>query len=224
MIGPAITTLATFTADHAVGLVLAQGPLNGGNVPRLPSPPFLGHLLFESPWPAIIVLVFAAVVVFITSNQKARARSGLLMAGGLVAIAIAIWFSAHFVMTTREDLRARTFALIGAVIRVDIPKANEYLDPEAVAYFPEEPSGIRILDWVTPNLSGQYRVHEWAVLDQQASIDGPTSARTQFRVRVTAEQSSLPYIGWVRFNWRKDAEGQWRVKSVEEIARNALGG
>lgn len=218
-----LTTLALASLQAA-----GQVPTSRGSIPALPKPPFLERYFLEAPLIPVGLLLLAALAVFILMNQQGRARRGALIAAGLAVLAAAVGLTARSVTTTREALRARTFELIAAVVRVDIPKLEQILDPDAVAYFSEAPgdpgrpggsSGVRILTWITPALSSQYRVREWAVLDQQASIDGPGIARTQFRVRVTAEDYGMPYLGWVRFNWRKDASGAWRVRSVEEIAR-----
>lgn len=203
-------------------LTLAATPSNRGNVPPLPSPPALARYLLENPWPLAVTLALAAIVVFAVFNQRAELRRGLVFAGALLAAAAGVWVTGRTVITPREHLRQRTYELIGAVLRGESAGMARILEPEAVAYFPEAPDGVRILDWVAPNLTGVYRVREWAVLEEQASIDGPNVARTQFRVRVSDENHGLPYLGWVRFNWRQDPSGAWRVKSVEEVARGVI--
>ncbi|MCC6676021.1 MAG: hypothetical protein IT436_02650 [Phycisphaerales bacterium] len=222
MTGPLITPQVSSGAGLDLLFTLAQTPNSRGKVSPLPSPPVFTRYLFENPWPGVIVLVLAAVVMFIVLNQRGRLTQGAAIAATLVAAAAGLWFTARSVVTPREQLRRQTYTLIGAVLRGDEPRMRQILEPEAIAYFPEAESGVRILDWVGPNLSEAYRIREWAVLDEQASMDGPGTARTQFHVRVTAEDSGLPYLGWVRFNWRQDADG-WKVKSVEEIARGLPG-
>lgn len=222
MTGPLITPYVTSGAPLNFILILAQAPSNRGKVPQLPGPPPIARYLFENPWPGVILLVLAAVVVFAVLNQRGRLTRGAAIAAALIAAAAGLWFTARAVVTPREHLRRQTYTLIGAVLRGDEARMRQILEPEAFAYFPEAENGVRILDWAGPNLSEAYRIREWAVLDEQASMDGPGTARTQFHVRVTAEDSGLPYLGWVRFNWRHDSDG-WMVKSVEELARGLPG-
>lgn len=203
-------------------LLIAQAPLTGGKVEPLPGSPFMARFLFENPWPGMIALALSAVVVFVILNQRGRLLQGAALAGGLAGLAGVVWLTARLVETPREALRARTSALIAAVLRGDDARMREILEPEAVAYFPEAPGGVRILDWVPSNLTETYRIREWAILEEQSSLDGPGTARTQFHVRVSADDSGLPYLGWVRFNWREDPEG-WKVRSVEEVARGLRG-
>jgi len=176
----------------------------------------------ENPWPGVVVLGLAAIVVLLVLNQRGQPRRGLAIAAALIAAAAGVWMTARAVVTPREHLRGQTATLVRAVLRGDGPGMARILEPQAVAYFPEAPDGVRILDWVPRNLTDMYRIREWAILDEQASIDGPNVARTQFHVRVSADDYGLPYLGWVRFNWRQDSDG-WRVKSVEEIARGLPG-
>lgn len=183
----------------------------------------MARYFLENPWPGVILVGLAALVVFVVFNQRAKLKQGLVIAAVLAAAAAGLWFTARTVVTQREELRRQTAILIGAVIRGDDARMRQILEPDATAYFPENPNGVRILDWVGPNLAQAYRVREWAILEEQASIDGPATARTQFHVRVSSEDSGLPYLGWVRFNWRWDQAGGWKVKSVEEMARG-IGG
>lgn len=219
---PAVSGVMTL---QIASVANAQGPLNKGPaVPPLPSSPVVARYLFENPWPLVVVLVVACIGVLVAMNQRGRAKQGVAIAAGLALAAAGVWLTAKLVVTPREGLRKQTYRLIDAVIRVDAARAGQILEPEAVAYFREMPTGTAIMPWISTNLSGQYRVREWAVLEEQATIDGPNAARTQFHVRVTAEDYGLPYLGWVRFNWRKDASGAWRVKSVEEMGRGIGGG
>lgn len=207
-------------------LLLAQAGLftqsdAAQRVPSLPAPPALEHYLLENPWPLVIVLVVAALVAAALLNRRARGRQALLAAGGLLIVAGAVIAAAALVTTTRETLIQRTRELVDATAKADIAALQDMLasDVELRTFFFDRgrPRG-ELLDDVRRYMGQEYPVQSHREDSAQATIDGRNAARTQVHVVVRAREVTMydvPVGSWWRIEWRKDDDGQWRVRGLE---------
>jgi len=208
-------------------ILLAQSsPLTSGvTPPPLDSPPLLPRLIFEQPLPLVALFIGGAVVAFVVLNRRFKAKQGVLAAGGLLLAAGALWLTASLVQTDREQIMAETSRLIGATTRVDTAALDNLLAPDVRLF-----AGPRIGDSRIPSagwdkkailentdryLRAIYKVDEAAVLEMQGTMDGPTSGRTQARIRTTVV--GAPFISWWRVTWRRSGEGRWEVTAIEPL-------
>lgn len=196
-------------------------PTQPASVPALPAPPLLERLLFENPWPAIGALLAAALVAAWLLNKQSRAREGLLAAGGLAVLALAVYIASAVVTTQREVLAARTRELINLTAAADTTGLEPLMARDVTfRAFLTQQSYQRdaILDLVRRYPGQMYPVKSHRIDRVQATIDGPNAARTQTHVTTESPEATLynlPTGSWWRLNWRKDPDGQWRLTGIE---------
>ncbi|MBC7833986.1 MAG: hypothetical protein H7Y88_02670 [Phycisphaerales bacterium] len=198
------------------------GAGGGGEPPRLPAPPALESMFLETWWPALLLVVAGVATFIILSRRPATARRALPIGAALIVLGIAAAAISYTTTTRREALNVRTEELIAAVARTDEPALQAILAADAtasVAALNRELSRDAILNFVATNMKNEYAVKEFAILNTEAVIDGPNSARTQARVRVTPEAYPVPVLTWWRLHWRQDPSpgGLWRLTRIEGI-------
>lgn len=206
--------------------------LTDAPVARLPDPPALAHYLFESPWIPIAILVVAGVVGFVVLNRQGKARQGVFALLGGVVMAAMLALTAFLMETPREllirqtrDLVARTAAADTAGIR---PLLSDRVTMVCALPVPLSLPDTKqaLLDAVQLQLGTNFPVREHSIGGEQASIDGPNTARTQMRVWVTLEREQAMYGGpigsWWKIDWRKEGD-EWRVATITLLQLDGLG-
>jgi hypothetical protein len=163
----------------------------------------------------------AGWVVLNSQNRPRRARAAAL---GAVAVAIGLSVAARLIVTDRERMAETTVELVRATATVDLPTLEELLARDCIAMTAAPFAGVpfgrdgvdraTLLGYVQGYLGGNYRVAEYGVLETQVQFNGPTSARTQVRVRATSEKFGTPLISWWRIDWRKTTGG-WKAVLIE---------
>lgn len=201
---------------------LAQGfaSLDAPAPPPLPSPPFLERYLFEFPWPAAVVLVAVAVIAGVTLTRAGRRSAGWgVMAIGAVAAAGVIGL-AYWVVTDRERVSQSTRELINAVAAGDAAAVEALLTDDAVLIAPPL-SADRVRKPAIVTRVGRdfapghvYHLREHGVTALQATMDGPTRARVQVKVRVVPEITGSPVPSWWRIDLTRGADGRWRISGI----------
>jgi hypothetical protein len=186
----------------------------------LPADPLWERWLLESPWPAAGLLALAGVVAFAVLNRRARAGAA---AGSLVAAILAgagVILLARFITTDRETLRARSASLVAAVASRDQALVGSLLAP--TARLAKWPLALTGRDAIVDRVGSVPAIHEWALLEAQASLDGPAVARTQIKLRITPDQTRAPNLSWWRLDWQRDAQGHWVVIQIEPLAIHGI--
>lgn len=212
--------------------LLAQFLPPPAKVPPLPSPPLLPRLFLEQPTPLAVALVIATIVSMAVLNRRGKAVQGTVAAAFGVLVA-AVIILATAVQTDRERIAAATEDLVNAAAAVDQTALDRMLAPDvrllAQARINEQvqregpkltDSGwdkATILAQADEYLKGPFKVSSAAVLETQALLDGPTSGRTQVRVRAVPEIYNFPVITWWRVTWRKGSDGQWQAIAIEPL-------
>ncbi len=197
----------------------AQDLLSGGpDIRPLPAPSLVESMLFEGSLALWIGLAVAAVVLFVGLSTRGKPKLGALLAAGALLLAAGAWGTSALVTTEREVILDRTNALIDATVAADTRALERLLDPEvrlSIRGLGTDMPRARILTLVDAQLGGPYRITDHAVLERQATLDGPTAARAQFSIRVDGERFGR--IGsWWAIDWRERPEG-WRVVSIEAL-------
>jgi hypothetical protein len=189
--------------------------------PALPSSPVWERYLLENPYPAVILLLIGAMVVWRIMNNAMKRREAAIGAAACVVVAGGVFVLARTVETTRERLKGLTFALVRSTAEADIASLDPLLDDKITLFRPGGGPSLdkgETLERVRNDLGKSFRVKEWAVLELQADVDTPTSAMTQARIRVTLQMSAFPTISWWKLDWRRDAAGVWRVISIDPVS------
>lgn len=217
-------TWAGFAAD-----ALAQGqggPLSFLELPEptpLPGSPLLTRLLFENPLPLTLILLVAALVLYVVFNSRAKYKQGLVAAGLCVLAAGGVWVTAAIVQTDHEKLRATARELTDAVATADVGELEDLLGPDArLSSVPTlgEISRHAIIEAVRANLGPgkRFEVDEHSIQEIQTAVDGPRSGRVQLRVRVQVKQMGYPNISWWALGFSLGDDGTWRVISIRALA------
>jgi hypothetical protein len=219
------------------GALLAQAGANpdAAGVPGLPSPPWLETVLFENPWTLMVGVLAAGALSCWWLNRAERGRAAAAVLVGAVAVTIGLFFTARLVTTERELLMDRTGALVDAAARADLVAIERMLAPDVrVVVFGRERgfTAQTIPRWIDDHMrpgTGMYALRAHSVGRLSATIDGPNTARTQCRVRVTTERVPLTTGSWWRISWRKDpvpaggtGADAWHVTQIEALQIDAV--
>lgn len=209
--------------------LLAQVP--GLDIPTpsgLPSPGPVSLYLFERPMLPAAVLLVSAVVLYVVCNTRGKPGRGFALAGAMVALAGALVLTASFVRTDREILLEQSRRLVRAVATADPATAGAILADDC-RLEPRGPVPAADRDRILALLASDFAsgasnaVREHAILEAQASIDGPNVGRAQIKVRVTPESTGAPFFSWWLLDFRSDPPGGWRVTRITPLSLSGWG-
>jgi hypothetical protein len=159
----------------------------------------------------------AAIVVFFTLAARSKLKAGAGTAAILLAIAGGLWLASTLVQTEREVLLDRLTTLVDVTARADTDALEDLLDEDlrvSIWGFATDMPKDRVLSLVRTQLAGARAVREHRVLERQAVLDGPRSARTQVSVRVDGDSYRLG--SWWAVNWQ-NRDDTWRVVEIEAL-------
>ncbi len=197
------------------------------SVRPLPARPFFSHLFFENPMPLVGLLLVASLVSFFALNARGRVQLGAIAGLLLATLAGGFYSLGRAVKTDLEALDDESERLVGAAARVDVRALGEVLAPDVKietalksGEIPEARGREAVLDAVRRTLGGAFVVKEHAILETQATLDGPQVGRTQVRVRATPSGGmyEVPVFSWWRLDWRRTPEGEWKSTAIEPLA------
>lgn len=205
--------------DFTPSAILAQLDFMGGaNIPPLPGAPLIERFFLTNPWPMMVIMAIAAIAVFVVLNARGKIKVALISAAVLLAAAAAIVLVATLIQTDREHMQARTRELVKAVAEVDRPALESlFSDDLTIRVFrvPPDADKDQIIAAVETQIGRLYKVNDYAVLEVQATLDGPRVARTQTRVRVGSDMGAIP--SWWRLDWVLENDAVWRVRRIEAL-------
>jgi len=222
MLDPDIALSSAWSGHWSGGLTLAQGLaqefLSSPDIRPLPEPGLVERLLFEGSTMLWVGLAVAGVVALVGLATRGQLKAGAGAFGVLAALALAAFVVPMLVETDREVVLGRVDELIDVTAAADADALGPMLDEGvrlSISGFAVEMPRDRILSLVRAQLGGPYRIREHRVLERQAVLDGPNSARTQVSVRVDGE--GYGRVGsWWAINWVDRGDG-WRVVSIEAL-------
>lgn len=186
----------------------------------LPAGPLWERWLLESPWPTAGLLALAGLVAFALLNRQGRAGAAVASAVAALALGAGVVVLANVVTTEREALRARSFSIVAAVAGRDQAMVGAMLAPNA--RLTKWPLALTGREAIVERVGSVPAIQEWALLEAQASLDGPAVGRTQIKLRITPDQTRVPNLSWWRLDWQRDAKGQWVVIQIEPLAVHGI--
>jgi len=179
-------------------------------------------MLFESPWYGATLLLLLAAVAYVVLNRRGKFLAGLLAALAVAIAAAGLIVLASVIETPRERMRAMAAQLVGAVATADVDTLDGLLSDDARLVYFLSPAGMgksEILGLVEQRFRGEYRVKEWSVLENQATMDGPEVGRVQIKVRVIAQDWNVPNVSWWKIDLRRDKQTQnFKITGIRSIA------
>ncbi len=178
----------------------------------------LTALLFENPWPIVIVLLSFAAILRPMGKRQGRPR--LVTASWIaLALGLGVYGLAALIVTDREAITERSHQLVRATSPADEAAFTELFTPTAVLLGPEG----NFWDDLDPAfVAGEIRQH--GVQDNTArSVDAWTRSATQgiSLLDVSSRVNGYP----VRTTWevvwtRPDDGGPWRIASMRWLTWN----
>lgn len=191
--------------------------------PRLPTPGQVQHWLFERPMTGCAALLAFALVLLALFNRRDQLRRGVIAAGAVAALAAVVFALGTFVTTDRERVLNASERFVLAAGAGDDATVDALLsDRMSVRVGGAATTWGR--EWVLDSvrrLGESYRFDTFEYRSPQGVTDGPTSARTQFRV-VAAGEGLGQAITWWRISWRKGADGLWRIEELDLLLINGM--
>lgn len=201
-------------------LTIAQLPM--ASPEPLPDSSGLSHWLLEqSSLSAIVLAVIGLLVMLALARRGEGKRAAITGAIALTAAAV-IGVVGALVVTDAEHIRAGTRELVRAACEGDAGAVVALLTPDVQVRIGAQRlpgDGRDILTQATEALQSTITLRECAVEDLQATIDGANAARTQVNVRAVVGGAG-PNFTWWKLDWRKEADGQWRIWGLECLLLN----
>jgi ketosteroid isomerase-like protein len=210
--------------------LLAQGVagLDAQAPPPLPGPAFWPSLFLERPALAALLAMGVSLVAFAVLTARGRMRQArIAVALGVLAAALLVAVSV-LVVTDRERMDEATRRMIRAVAAADTADLDLVLTPDAVLLSPLSGQPLtksEILAGIAADFrpGGVYEVREHRVLELQAAPEGPDGGRVQVKVRITPADGP-PTPAWVRIDFERAAEGEWRVGGINVFSVGGIAG
>lgn len=186
------------------------------------------RFLFENPWPLIGALVLAGAVAFAILNRKGRVTPALAGVVAAVILSAGVWLAARAVTTDRERVRDLTVALVNATARVDESTLAAMLADDLSLYLKvgamttdTSMDRAATLQQVRRSLGGLYKLKDWRITSNDITTGG-AQASSRLSVSVTTEAYAIPHRSTWRVDWRRDANGTWRVFAIELLEMPGL--
>ncbi|MCC6229507.1 MAG: hypothetical protein IT432_09790 [Phycisphaerales bacterium] len=186
------------------------------------------RFLFENPWPLIGALVLAGAVAFAILNRKGRVTPALAGVVAAVILSAGVWLAARAVTTDRERVRDLTVALVNATARVDESTLAAMLADDLSLYLKvgamttdTSMDRAATLQQVRRSLGGLYKLKDWRITSNDITTGG-AQASSRLSVSVTTEAYAIPHRSTWRVDWRRDANGAWRVFAIELLEMPGL--
>ncbi len=180
-------------------------------------PPTLAYLFLERPLSLSLALLGVAVVLAILARRRNRPRL-LIGAGAALILAAGVWALAAAVTTDRERVMQRTEALLQATAPLDTAALGDLLDPAATLRGPDGSVWLEresLLAALALSLE-RWQVETQDVRNLQAGVGDRNDAASRVEARTSfREGSGLPVRTTWQLQWRRDADGRWRVIDVQ---------
>lgn len=180
----------------------------------LAKPPFLEHLLFENPWPAIAALGAVGLALLWLGRSRAKPRQ-LAIGGVLIALAGLFFILANLVTTTREQGIEQTRQLVAAVTPLQMNVIRSLLDDRVTLLANDEMRGgaaVQLALEATSN--GQFGLESHAIKQIDAEAASNDHVRVQFDVLTKAKLGRV-ITRWL-LDWRRAGEDHpWKVVAIE---------
>lgn len=178
----------------------------------LQRPPFVQNLLFENPWPLVIVFLLTGVTIVFASRGRGGSRP-MGIAGLLFAAALGVYALTSLVTTTREQLAEQTRELVRRAGTGSSASLGQLFAEHAVLAGPDGTVWVNPLSAILTEYEGVVRRHTMThtIRSIDAEHTGGNRGRTLLLVssRVHELERAIP-TQWL-FVWQRDDDGTWRV-------------
>jgi hypothetical protein len=187
---------------------------------QVPPPSFWSHLFLESPWPAIGGLIGAWAVLRVIGARRQQGLKLRIAAVTALGLAAALAVLAWAVTTDREQVQARTEALVEATQPLDRGTLDQLIQPDAAITVE---GGPRLTTYAAlgPALD-RLEVASQSLSELEAGVATADEAVSRVALSTRLAEPAMPRPApseW-RFHWRRDDQGRWRVREVVLVEVN----
>ncbi len=204
-------------------MTLAQlGHWINPDIPPLPPPGLFQRVVLENPAPTAVGLFLAAAVVMLALHRRDRLAAGLIAFAAGTALAGAVMIAGAVVRTPRETVLGLQDELVDAAAHARTAALDGLLADDArvpPTGLPQLKGGLgrdAILAVVEGMLGDRYPIDTVAVIERQAVVDGPNTARSRIYLRVRPAEGATTWT-WFAITWRRDPDGRWKATEIEPL-------
>ena len=171
-----------------------------------------GELLFENPWPVVVVLIGVAAVLRTVGRRRGQ-RGAVIASWVALAVGLGVWGMARLVETDRETLQRQTGELIAATSPVDEAALRRLLADDAVLLGPDGDLWDRLEPgFISAELS-EHQVVESELRQATVVVQSDVSAMASIDVR--SEFAGRPIPTRWQLEWVRRRGEPWRVRSMQ---------
>ena len=178
------------------------------------------ELLFENPWPLVVVLVGLGAVLRVLGRRRGQ-PTAVRLSWAAFALAIGVNLLAYSVETTREALIERSGALVEATSPLDPATLERLIAPNATLLGPD---GTLHGTLDVPGLVERLERYDLPVNAlREVAAEGRGNAAGFSTVDVSSQVNGYPQRTVWRIEWRRDpgADGEpWRAVSFTWLEWN----
>lgn len=185
---------------------------------QLSPPPLWQAWLFENPWPLVVALLAAAVVLRVVSTRRETPWRGRLgwAALGAVLLAGGVYLSTAIVETDRERLIDRTRQLVAATAPIDAGALDGLIARGAVVAGPDGSPWV-VYDDIRDELEAAVQRHggfDHAIRGLAAEAVNKARGRSLLSLSTTTGDLGVPIRTRWLITWRREGDGRWRVMEI----------
>ena len=183
----------------------------------LADPPWLQHLLFESPYELGAVFGVAAVVALLWARYR-DSRRAIKAAGVCLLLCLIVIGLTYLVQTDRERLTQLTRRLVHLTVPLDIPAMRDMFDPQATLCGPDGEDWLN-LDEILGEVKGlndERPIMKQTILRIKAQVEPNDQGKTLVRLRthLDVQITEQPFQTLWLFEWRQSDDDRWLVTKV----------
>lgn len=178
--------------------------------------------VFEQPLTTALALLIAGIVGATLLRRRGQVKPGFIVGGVMLALAIGAFALGTLIVTGRERIEIGSNEFVVAAVDGDLAALDRLILEEAglaASGMTVDHAGRERIESLSQKQSDAGMIESWRLSRLQASIDGPNVGTTQFRVRATP-RGGAPTLSWWRLHWRRDAQGVWRIGTIDCLAIN----
>jgi hypothetical protein len=153
-----------------------------------------------------------AAIGFLLAYLTTRKKLHLFLMLGMAALVGAVWLIDYFVVTDREQVEESTREILAGADTKDMERIKKHLSPQF------ESGGVKYLAVVEEGSRYLRSINAVTVKSIDVTRGGDDSFESRCQILLSGDigfggGNNTPWQ--VRFHYRKDDDGVWRVRSLE---------
>ncbi len=160
----------------------------------------------ENPWPLILLLSGATVVMLILGGSKGRS-----VAIVLALLAIAVYFLESSIVTSGEQIEGSLQNLLKGFIAEDLAAIDQQIDDDAPGLKEKAKQGLQLV-----NLDKTFHMQDIVVMVEENGQKAIAELRANGSL--TVEKANMPYHAATRWrtHWKRVGD-RWKLAEVHRL-------